>query len=109
VNLASMALGAFLVVIGVLASALADRIRGIKIQRAIIEPRRKREPEPESARVTTGITDADKKLRESVVAALVQSGFGKPEAQHAALEVPSAQRASLEAWTRAALRKLAPS
>jgi len=106
-----MALGALLVVVGVLASALADRIRGIKIQRMAMstEPRRKREPEPEPTRVTTGITDADKKLRESVVAALVQSGFGKPEAQHAALEVPSAQRASLEAWTRAALRKLAPS
>lgn len=108
-TLPSMLLGAVLVFLGVLASALADRIRGIRLHlgrvpRELREPREPREPhEPRDHRV---VTDAHRKLRADVIAALVQSGFTKPEAAKAVDACPGAVQSTIEAWTRSALRQV---
>jgi RuvA, C-terminal domain len=109
-----MLFGAALVAIGVLAAALADRIRGLRAARqADRAPRSARsapapievveaELVPEPAR-GSGIRD----MAKDVVAALVASGYKKPIATAAVDACTSAERATIEQWTRAALRRAA--
>jgi hypothetical protein len=125
-----MLLGAALVAVGVLASALADRIRGLRSAREtspqrerpsratsapartaipVVElpqstpvvppakPQRRVEPKPQSS--TDGADD--------VIAALVASGYKKPIATEATWACDAAERATVERWTAAALRRCA--
>ena len=122
-NMVWMLLGAALVSIGVLASALADRIRGLAVSREGYAPRERatratsvpvappvipvmevRSPpkpprvprvEPKAAGTTDGGDD--------VIAALVAAGYKKPVATEAVWACGPAERASIERWTRAAL------
>lgn len=98
----SMLLGAALVVCGVLASALADRIRGLKIAR----PNAREPREPREAKSAPIVTTAHARLGADVQSALVQMGYSKPEALAAVTECKASEQSSLESWTRAALRKL---
>ena len=130
-NVLFMLLGAALVAIGVLATALADRIRGGKFVRDIPQPRERTsrahsspmasptiqvvEPaelprpaskpqrmpraEPKPVAVTEG--------GEDVIAALVAAGYKKPIATEATWACGAGERASIEGWTAAALRRCA--
>jgi len=115
--------GAALVAIGVLASALADRIRGIRAERKtqergvrVVPP----PPEPtravqESKRCTPtleqGKAPRSSSIRDAVasdvIAALVASGYKRPVATEAVWSCGLHERASIEVWTRAALRRCA--
>jgi hypothetical protein len=115
--------GAALVAIGVLASALADRIRGIRAERKTQERARGVTPQPEPTRRDlalqksgTSLLERDKPPRASsirdtiasdVIAALVASGYKRPIATEAVWSCGLHERASIEAWTRAALRRCA--
>lgn len=136
-DLAQVLLGATLVAIGVLATALADRIRGIRLTREVSapherarrtiaatvpadaeplrvidrvqpsrtssasKPERAKPPRVES-RVQVGAEGA-----EDVIAALAAAGYKKPTATEAAWACSVAERATIEDWTRAALRRCA--
>jgi hypothetical protein len=110
-----MLLGAALVAIGVLAAALADRVRGLRISR---EPSQRPAPrkatpapidltpievvEPEPYR-----TPAERVLMsKDVIAALVAAGYKRSAAATAVDACTSAERATIEDWTRAALRRV---
>jgi RuvA, C-terminal domain len=122
-------LGAALVAVGVLIAALADRIRSVRstkeaapreresrVQSAptpVVEWRRadklhgpaskqQRSARTES-KVQAGATDG----ADDVIAALVSAGYKKPIAAEATWACSSAERASVEDWTRAALRRCA--
>ena len=124
-NVLFMLLGAALVAIGVLANALGDRIRGLKIGRetqprdrasraqsaAVIaidhaiedlvrttpaKPPRAPRVEPKPATTEGG---------EDVIAALVAAGYKKPIATEATWACGAGERASIEGWTAAALRR----
>jgi hypothetical protein len=125
-NVLFMLLGAALVAIGVLATALADRIRGGKFVRDVpqqrerpsrahsapvipvvepaelprpaAKPQRPR-PEPKPVAATEG--------GEDVIAALVASGYKKPIATEQTWACTAAERATIEGWTAAALRRCA--
>jgi hypothetical protein len=121
-NVAYMALGAALVAIGVLTAALTDRIRGLRIVReratALRQPAlhttaqcsgqqldvvetATRSPAPRTeSRLQQGIAD-------EVIAALVAAGHKKPVATDAVRGCSEAERATIETWTRAALRRSA--
>lgn len=120
-----MLLGAMLVAIGVLAAALADRIRGLRIAREAAP--RERASRPQFAPAVIPVVEAAELLRatpakprapraapkvqtgtdgaDDVIAALVGSGYKKPIATEAAWACSSAERASVESWTLAALRR----
>lgn len=103
-------LGAALVAIGVLAGAAADRIRGLRVaQRAARDPidrvERRSPTPPRGAPIPT--TTAHTAMARDVVATLVTAGYGKIEAQRAVVACPGSQCATIESWTRAALRKIA--
>lgn len=129
IDLAHLVLGATLVAIGVLAAALADRIRGIRLTREVYKPRthvsQRRatgstaEPihmiEPAVLSRASSSSKARKPQREStmqagsegaedVVAALIAAGYKKQLATDAVLGCCGSERATLEDWTRAALR-----
>lgn len=102
-------LGAALVAIGALAAALADRIRGLHVSREPLQrpAPRKTTPapieviEPESCR-----TSAERVLMsKDVIAALVGAGYKRSAAAAAVDACTSAERATIEDWTRAALRR----
>ena len=136
-----MLFGAALVAIGVLAAALADRIRGVRIARdasealprersangwrsravsgpahaartsipvvehaeyrstpAPVKPPRAPRPEPKVPSPEGG---------EDVIAALVAAGYKKAIATEAAWACSSGERATVETWTAAALRRCA--
>lgn len=115
-NVLHMLLGAALVAIGVLATALADRLRGIertsprKRPRAsrrkqeiqvveaaeLLHPPTKRERAPRSQPQTSG---------EEVITALVAAGYKKHVASEATWACSPAERQTVEAWTAAALRR----
>jgi len=123
-NILSMLLGAALVALGVLAAALADRIRGIRA-REIAAPRRasvqatSRVIEPAEVLVEApAITrrqargsktqDAAQRLdgmAGDVVAALVAAGYRKSVAAEAVEGCGATERATIEGWTTAALRR----
>src|SRR5260370_40593859 len=96
-HLADILLGAALVATGVLAAAIADRIRGIGRAPAASRPRATRRDVP------TAADDAS----DAVVGALVTAGYPRRIATAATAACPADRRASLEAWTRAALARAA--
>ena len=123
-----MLLGAAIVSIGVLASALADRIRGLRVSRDGYAPRERapratsvpaappvipvmevRSAPPKPPRVprvepkAAGTTDGG----DDVIMALVGAGYKKPVATEAVWACGPAERASIEKWTAAALRRCA--
>jgi hypothetical protein len=108
--------GAVLVTIGVLAAALADRIRGLRMRRdrataparaavEVIEAElgqrsdRERTPRPGLKVQQAAASD--------VIAALVASGHKKPVATEAVRDCSASERTTIEDWTRAALRRCA--
>lgn len=120
----AMLFGAGLVAIGVLASALADRIRGLRVaHRAapaieVIEPpKAKRAPvqlpaTPEQqevvARVAQGAPPSQAKMEaaaKEVIAALIAAGFKKPVAAEAVWSCGADDRRTIESWAAAALRR----
>jgi hypothetical protein len=121
-NALSMLFGAALVALGVLAAALADRIRGLRVTRRDAEPRERarREPsvpiqqaipvvetvkQPRAPRVEPKV--ARDEGGDDVIAALVASGFKKPVATEAAWACSAAERTTVEVWTACALRRCA--
>lgn len=96
-------LGAGLVVIGVVAAALADRIRGV---------RSTRESGPRAATGSKAVAPRDASIaandvvRQEVIGALVAAGYPKRVAGAATAGCALEQRTTAEAWTRAALRTL---
>ena len=127
-NALYMLLGAAFVAIGVLAAALADRIRGIKLAReaAPREPRTARTP---SAPAAIPVVDVEllraapakpsrtprpepkvaaiAEAGDDVISALVAAGFKKPVATEATWACTAAERATVEIWTATALRRCA--
>lgn len=108
-----MLIGAGLVVIGVLASALADRIRGDRARRGTsaegaakraITPPKLPEVRAEMPVIATVVRKAAE-AREEVVSALTGAGYKKGDAARAVDACSMAERESLEAWTRSALRR----
>ena len=135
-NALSMLFGAALVALGVLAAALADRIRGLRIARDAREaaPRervsratsvpapparpaipvvehaellRSTPPKPPRAPRAEPKVAASPEGGDDVIAALVASGYKKPVATEAAWACSAAERATVEGWTAAALRRCA--
>ena len=126
-----MLFGAFLVAGGVIASAFADKIRGLRQTRPVpAVPRTVPTPARPSASVRQPIEvieaelvptlspkpprtppsrGAEKSLTiaDDVIAALVATGFKKPQATEATWACGEAERATVEAWTKAALRRCA--
>lgn len=112
-------LGAGLVMAGFLGSALADRIRGVP--RASRETRRsgagswslvvqspsEPAPPPKARRTTTPRTSSASgdPGGDDVIAALVAAGYKKALATEATWSCETSDRATIEAWTRAALRR----
>lgn len=90
-----MAVGALLVIAGILASALADRIRGSRIERRTAKP----------IGQLADIKHAPRHhIEEQVIDTLVASGWRKPLAKAAACQCSNAERATLDSWIRAALK-----
>ena len=134
-NTVYMLFGAALVCLGILASALADRIRGLRVSREGREVREGRESARErSSRVAAAsasrgpiqVVEAAEPLRKpavtrrapetktqaedggnDVIAALVASGYKKPVATEATWACSAAERATVETWVAAALRRCA--
>ncbi len=107
-------LGASLVSIGVLASALADRIRGIRLVRERRDhsdrtPAREAKPERgiphRAATDAPRVTSAGDRLRNDVALALTTAGYAKADALDAVDACAGSERATLESWTRAAFRR----
>lgn len=111
----AMLFGAALVAIGVLAAALADRIRGLRSTRHVERNERvARAARPASTPIE--VVEADlvpepargsgvRDMAKDVVAALVASGYKKPIAAAAVDACTQAERATIERWTSAALRR----
>lgn len=94
-DLLMMFAGSALVVIGVLAAATADRIRGLRAQ-----PRQT--PQLRSIKaVEIPVVNAGSG---EVVEALVAAGFKKAQAAKAVAACTVAEQGSVESWTGAALR-----
>lgn len=100
----SMINGALLVVIGVIAGAIADRIRGKRSEPRASTPRTKAAPSEQfPASFATPSLATPGTLARDVVRALVTAGYSKPEANAAMNAAPYSARSTLESWTRAAL------
>lgn len=132
-NALYMLLGAAFVAIGVLAAALADRIRGLRISRdAAPRDRGDRAPSvpAQPARAAIPVVDhaelhratppkqprppraepkvvASSEGGDDVISALVAAGFKKPVATEATWACTAAERATVEIWTATALRRCA--
>jgi hypothetical protein len=131
-NILFMLFGAALVAVGVLSSALADRIRGIKLSRET-QPR-ERAGRAQSVAAAVPVVVPAELLRatpsvaaakpprvpraeskpvvatdngEDVIAALVGAGYKKPIATEATWACAAAERATVESWTASALRRCA--
>ena len=128
-NVLSMLLGAALVAIGVLAAALADRIRGLRVSRDAVAPR-DRPSRVQSVHAAIPVVDSVELLRvtpaapakpprapraeakvqsadgaEDVIAALIGAGYKKPTATEATWACSPAERATVESWVASALRR----
>ena len=134
-NILSMLLGAALVALGVIAAALADRIRGLRISRDArdtiprervsrapsvpAQPARAAFPVIEHAELLRGTPKQPRGARaepkvaasaeggDDVIAALVASGYKKSIATEAAWACSAGERATVEGWTASALRRCA--
>lgn len=131
-NVLPMLLGAALVAVGVLAAALADRIRGLRVSREVAP--RERASRAQGAPAAISVVDPGDLLRaapaaapakppraqraesrsaasaeggEDVIAALVAAGYKRPIATEATWACGAGERASIEGWTRAALMRCA--
>ena len=118
-----MLLGAALVVIGVLATALADRIRGLHVARktipqeqSVLEVVTPIRTGPAKPRATPPETKAQSWPRDTVdlptdmqvvVTALICAGYKKQIATEAACACSENERVTVEDWTRSALRRCA--
>jgi hypothetical protein len=111
-------LGGALVVIGVLAAAVADRVRGLRItrERAVTAAPRELanrpapiqviEPEPKLERSRMPRAEAKTQMAaDDVIAALIASGYKKAVAAEATWGCNAADRLTIESWTAAALRR----
>jgi hypothetical protein len=106
-------LGGALVVFGILAAAVADRVRGIKapitrerssvakerLPAAVAIPTRDTGPRAAQEPTMAALMEQD------VVAALVASGYKRAVAADAARGCATADRLTIESWTAAALRR----
>ena len=115
-------LGAALVAIGVLAAALADRVRGIRLAGSRTAGPRDRHPaaaeslrEPAEAaqaqrpavrRASRSESGAQSEAND-VIAALVATGYKRPIATEAVWGCGAGERETIEGWTRAALTRAA--
>jgi hypothetical protein len=113
-DLLHILLGAALVSTGVFASALADRIRGLRIERRqapqprqALQPYESSWPIPAKARGAIAPTARDTTDVADVIAALCAAGYLKSVATAAAQRCTAAERTSIELWVRAALRNCA--
>ena len=116
-DILTLSLGASLVSVGVLSSALADRIRGLRIERRMSRPERQREiPDEIATERTRPARGSGPKMVEdpaltataqNVIAVLVASGYKKSLATDATWRCTTVERATTESWTRAALRNCA--
>lgn len=115
-NVLYMLLGGVLVVFGIMAAAVADRVRGIqaggRAERQAVAPRAaapvEHEAEPDRVKPQAARPRAEARTREmadDVIAALVESGYKKAVASEAAWGCGAAERATIESWTMAALRR----
>jgi len=126
-----MLFGAALVAVGVLASALADRIRGLRISRdATPRERPSRVPSvpahsvrsaipvvehveplravpPKQARAPRAEPKGAESGGDDVIAALIASGYKKPIATEATWACSAGERATVELWTVSALQRCA--
>ncbi len=128
-----MLLGAALVAIGVLAAALAERIRGHRGSHAATSSPRESRPStvPVATPVISAVESVGSAVRQStaapvvslkppralragtegtegaddVIAALVRAGYKKARADDAVRACRADERATIEDWTRAALRR----
>jgi hypothetical protein len=103
-----MLLGGVLVVFGVMAAALADRVRGIKQAGWWAGDSRDAvaaiPTTPPRVRLES-IPSIPSAAEQDVIAALVASGYKKAAATDAARGCTAADRATIEGWTAAALRR----
>jgi hypothetical protein len=129
-NVLFMLLGAALVAVGVLAAALAERLRGLRGTREVAPRERpSRAPAAHSARTAIPVVETAELFRaptppkpqrrvepkpqpsadgaDDVIAALVASGYKKPIATEATWACSIAERATVEGWTASALRRCA--
>ncbi|MBA3672250.1 MAG: hypothetical protein H0W68_09545 [Gemmatimonadaceae bacterium] len=135
-DLVHVVLGAALVAIGVLAAALADRIRGVRLERAAtpyanraiaaaspvaLTPRaatmsilspvgplpREDVPKLGRSRARRGESKPQDSSADDVIAALVAAGYKNPIATHATWACSAGERATIEDWAHAALRRCA--
>jgi hypothetical protein len=122
-DLLHVLVGAILVAIGILAAALADRIRGLRVSSRAAEAPQSRRPVAEPIRVATPVdlvqsppvaakrkSDLPAQTRgmaDEVIAALVAAGYKKPVATDAVWDCGQSERATAESWTLAALRRCA--
>ena len=122
-NALSMLFGAALVALGVLAAALADRIRGLRVSREVasrapraVAPSIPVVEQPELVRqaaapkVRVRVSQDAKPAAEGgddVIAALVAAGYKKPIATEATWACSAAERTTVEGWTASALRRCA--
>lgn len=112
----AMLFGAALVAIGVLAAAIADKIRGVRAtrdqapaQRSIRAPRTIEvvEASPQGDRRSPASRSAAECviISKDVITALVAAGYKRPVAAAAVDACTTAERATPESWTSAALRR----
>jgi hypothetical protein len=119
-----MLFGAALVTVGVFATALADRLRGLRVRRESTAPRNalrdpvvvKMEHAPHASGAGAGNLgkqeakkqDAKTKtMADDVIAALVAAGYKKAAASDATWSCRASERATVEGWATAALRAAA--
>lgn len=126
IDLMFILLGAGLLSLGVLSGALADRIRGIRLMRAVTrearetpprEAQRVREPaeQPKRAERVPPTPAASPPrgtpiphnagMAADVIAALVNAGYRKSAAAQAASACTPSEQMSLSGWVLAALRR----
>lgn len=98
-QVALLLVGGGLVALGIVAGAIADRIRGIRANRTTPRPL---EPRQHGAPART--LDPNLRLRDDVVAALAGAGYTRRQSELAADACAPSERSTIEAWTRAALK-----
>lgn len=121
-DLLTLLIGAALVSIGVVAGGVADRIRGLRMERRAVAPylprasttakvvRAAAPTPPATPRAVRARApsepDTSKQMGETVIGLLVNTGYKKAESAMAVASVPDIQRVTLDAWVRAAILKL---
>jgi hypothetical protein len=111
-NVLNVLLGAALVSVGVLVAALAERLRGSRAARETqVRASRAQAAPAAAARAVIPVVEPSRARTrgggEDVIAALVAAGYKKPTATEATWACGDAERATIEGWTAAALRRCA--